>query len=323
MPSCAARARRALPTPDQLGALADVLDTGPPPAPGDGPATLVRLRTTGARHDRDKPHDRLELGALELGDAHPADALVGLDAPPDWLAVGVVGHGRLRALDDVGVATVGATPRGVLGHGRHVLLVARGGAWATRLTRDDGSLPHAEEGRGPVGGPVGLLADACRRALRLPTPPPPADTSPLWAALWLDAVVAAAAGSDALTWAEVAAHHPAARLLRDTAGGADGDRVAAELLALGRRLAQERDWRRLRSACAAGNWPVPGLDPVDAGWFDLGAFARRVLGELPGLGFLRRAAGELLGGGVVQDVDRALVGWGVLDPETGRPAEPW
>lgn len=322
MPSCAARARRALPTPPQLGALAEVLDTGPPPALDHRPATLVRLRTAAARHDRNPPHDRLELGVLELGDAHPADALVGLDAPPDWLAVGVVGHGRLRALDDAGVTT--AAPRGVLGHGRHVLLVARGGAWATRLTRDDGSLPHAEEGRGPVGGPVGLLADACRRALGLPTPPPPSDTGPLWAALWLDAVVAAAAGSVARTWPDVAAHHPAARLLLDTAGGAaDGDRVAAELLGLGRRLAQERSWRRLRDACAAGTWPVPGLDPGDAGWFDLGAFARRVLGELPGLGFLRRAAGELLAAGVLLEVDRVLVGWGVLNPETRRLAEPW
>lgn len=316
MPSCAARARRALPTPPQLGALAEVLDTGP--TPGEGPATLVRLRNAPAHHHRNEPHDRLELGVLELGDAHPADALVGLDAPPDWLAVGVVGHGRLRVLDDAGPVTA-AAPQ-VLGHGRHVLLVARGGAWATRLTRDDGSLPHAEEGRGPVGGPVGLLADACRRALGLPTPPPPTDTGPLWAALWLDAVVAAAGGAIVPTWPDVAAHHPAARLLLDTA---DGDRVAAELLGLGRRLAQERSWRRLRDACAAGTWPVPGLDPGEAGWFDLGAFARRVLGELPGLGFLRRAAGELLAAGVLAEVDRMLAGWGVLDPETGRLAEPW
>lgn len=317
MPSCAARARRALPTPTQLGALADVLDSGPPPAPGGGPATLVRLRTAAGGHDR------LKLGVLELGDAHPADALVGLDAPPDWLALGVVGHGRLRALDDAG-APQGATAIPMLGQARHVLLVARGGAWATRLTRDDGSLPHAEQGRGPVGGPVGLLADACRRALGLPTTPPPADTGPLWAALWLDAVVAAAADSVALSWSEVAAHHPAARLLVDADGTTTyGDLFAAELPALGRRLARERGWRRLRDACAAGDWPVPGLDPDDARWFDLGAFARRVLGELPGLGFLRRTAGELLDAGVVREVDGALVAWGLLDPETGRLAEPW
>lgn len=321
MSTCSTRAAtRALPTPVQLRALAEILDAGPLPPATDGPATLVRLRSGHGGRD-------LELGVAELGDAHPADVLVGLDAPADWLAIGVVGHGRLRALDDgagagAGAGGAGEGGRAVLGHGRHVLLVARGGAWATRLTRDDGRPPYVDAGRGPVGGPVGLLADACRRTLALATPPPPADTSPLWAALWLDAVVAA--GTASCSWSEVAVQHPAARLLLAAAPDpVDPTRIAAELVGLARRLAGERTWSALRDACGAGRWPVPGLAPADAGWFDLGAFARRVLAELPSLAFLRPAAGELLGEAARTEVDRALAAWGLLDPATGRLAAPW
>ena len=45
--------------------------------------------------------DEIELGVLPLGGVHPAEMLDGLNAPPEWAALGVVCRGWASPTDDV------------------------------------------------------------------------------------------------------------------------------------------------------------------------------------------------------------------------------
>lgn len=326
--------------PDTLVTLADVVDRGLALGPGD-PARLVRVRAAPAPGLDD---DELELGFRTLeGDDHPLDVLLGFRAPDDWAAIGVAAVGRARPVDDdtTVVGTDGVVRRRV-GRGpgsmavRTVHLVGRSGAWTSRWQPIDraaagGGEPAAHGGSASSADtdelPNGRLDDALRRAVGLPTAPPPGDTGLLWAVQWLDALLVAAAGSSSgrrrlRPLAALVAAHPAVRAFTLDPATVDVERLVAE----GRRLASLRGWTQLRRTCAQGTPDgAAGLHPLPAdlaAWLDDGAFARWVLGGWPDLADLRTALSELLAPAAVSVIDDALAGWGLTRAATGVTTEP-
>ena len=223
------------------------------------------------------PHGRRATWS-PLDGAHPLDLLLGFVAPPHWRAVGVSCVGVSRRLDGGGPdlpVTV-------------TVLVERSGAVAA-VMRQAGAVTVMSE------PPEGVVADACRRALGLPTAPPPPSTAGLWALVWLDRVVDAAGcaplGSGVRSWAAVAGLHPAA--------GPLGDRPAAvadptALAAAASRLARAWPWSRLRTDPSAVGLPGPAPAARLAGWMDDGMWARWLLARLPAPDDLMAAVHALL-----------------------------
>ena len=254
--------------------------------------------------------EEVELGWLPLPDGrHPVDELLGLAAPADWEALGVAATGTARHLDSPGASV----------RVRTVHLVARDGAWASRWAPFDlgADAGCADAGVGDEPGrPVGRIDDACRRALGLPTPEPPAATGLLWALRWLDAVVTDATSRcrrrGSPTWPEVAALHPAVTALRGDAG--DEPPAPQALGGLARQLEAWRDWAVVRKACATGASTEPEVDAEVAAWLDDGAFARWTLGAYPELDDLRAAAAAILPGRVARAIEATLAAAGVTAP---------
>jgi len=291
-------ARPQLPLPaTDLAVLAELADARA--AREDAAPCLLRVQVVG---------EEVELGWLPLATgSHPLDELVGRTAPDAWAALGVVADGRARRLDHDG----DAAPIRV----RTTHLVGRDGSWAARCTGAEAE-PLTASGRADDPGRVaGRLDDACRRVLGLPTAPAEADTGPLWAARWLDAVLAAAAASTAARaamaqWPEVARLHPAVPALVGAGPAAElpGPDALGELA---RKLAAWRDWPVLRRACAAGMWSTPEVDAEAAAWLDDGAFCRWALGAFPDLEDLLEAVADLLPGSLTARIVHTLVVAGV------------
>jgi hypothetical protein len=290
---------------DHLEALASVLLAGVVLKAGD-PAQLVRLRA-GAE---DLGPGEVELGLLPLDDvSHPLEGLLGLVAPPEWLAVGVVATGRATRLDEPGAGQRFPVCS--------VHLVGRTGCWAAAwrpLGDGAGAAGSASGDGGPAAPPAGRLDDALRRSLGLPTAPPPGSTHLLWATEWLDAVVEAAADRGdrvRLSAAGVIGLHPAVDALELDPATLE----LADVIAAGDRLAAWRGWAELREACAQGTWSHPLVEPEAASWLDDGAFARLALSGWPDLTDLRDAVGLLLTPEAAATVDEALASWGIPTAE--------
>jgi hypothetical protein len=299
--------RRGVP---QLESLATVLLASIPLHPGD-PPRLVRLSGVddGGHHDA-------ELGILTLDDgAHPLEGLVGLVAPDEWCMLGTVCTGTATSLDDGRrFATVSAH------------LVDREGHWAAAYEPID---PGEHEGgacSGPAasaGEPMGRIDDALRRALGLPTAPPPGTTHLLWSTQWLDAIVEQVATAVATLprgrtrRSAHAVSMPALVGLHPAVTAYDLDPSTLDLRALvdqGHRLAADRDWSQLRRACTTGLWTHPSVDADVAAWLDDGSFARWVLGDWPDLEDLLDAVDVLLEPADAADIACTLDAWGVLPP---------
>ena len=86
---------------------------------------LVRLRR-GSEKD-------VELGLLPLDGVHPAELLDGFDAPPDWLALGLVCRGWASPMDEGRPSTHPHRRRVTT-----VVLADRAGNLVGRTTGDDG-----------------------------------------------------------------------------------------------------------------------------------------------------------------------------------------
>jgi hypothetical protein len=230
----------------------------------------------------------------------PADlvaSLVGFVAPDDWRAMAVVVQGRSWLLDDVG-----ADPRPV----RLTHVVDRSGEVATVL-RHAGDPPTVRQEPG-----AGRLVDVCRRALGLSTPPPPEDSTLLWALQWMDGLVVRVARGERIRGLVAAARaHPAVELVAEH----DPDLVdeaIARLVRLGTLMGAQRPWPKLHRAAASGEWSVEGLAPEGAAWMDAGMFARWVLGEYPDLDEYLAELGELVPEAVVDGVRAVLEQWDLL-----------
>ncbi|HAS13012.1 MAG TPA: hypothetical protein DCS55_21265, partial [Acidimicrobiaceae bacterium] len=235
-----------------------------------------------------------------LDGLHPTDALLGTTAPAEWHAVGIATHGWAYHVAE----------RGDPGRRRHrvhvVTLLSRSGEHAHRTRADDEDLEEALGGEAPSGEQVDLL----RRALGLPTDPPPCDPSTYWSIEWLSAIVGAEHPIDTLS--DAVALHPVTELLRrgTSIGGAD---LVDVLTAFHRVLT----WVRMRELATLGRFSVPDLDPEDAAWLDEGSFARFVLNRCPPLHLLKRRLDAQCSPEAADDVLDLLDDLGV--PDTSWP----
>jgi hypothetical protein len=250
------------------------------------------LRATG-------PPDALELAWFPLDDVHPLHYLLRLVAPAHWQALGVSCSGSVHRLDDSGRARSHPDDPSV----RVSMLVHRSGATAGILADGRRMVPLPDR-------PEGVVADACRRALSLPTAPPAATTAELWTLYWLDRVVEAAVDAGArsrrLRWPQVAALHPAAAVAAasraDPPAVPDPPMLAAATAA----LARQWTWSRLRADPAALDLPWLDLSPGLAAWMDDGMWARWLHSGVPALPDLMATVTELLGTQVAEAVARVV-----------------
>jgi hypothetical protein len=250
------------------------------------------LRVTG-------PPDAPDLAWFPLDDVHPLHYLLRLVAPSHWQALGVSCSGAAHRLDDAGRARRLPDDPAV----RVSLVVHRRGTTAGLLAdgRRVGPLPD---------DPQGMVADACRRALGLPTAPPPGTTAELWTLCWLDRVVETAVGAGGharrLRWPEVAALHPAAPIAAasraDPPSVPDAPALAAATAALARRWT----WGSLRADPATIDLPWLDLSPGLAAWMDDGMWARWLYSGLPPLTDLTATVTELLGTPVAEAITRVV-----------------
>jgi hypothetical protein len=275
------------------------------PSPFRGPDALVALAT--AAHDQlaDDPRGALLrvhetapvaecLGWKSLEGVHPVDALLGFVAPDDWRAIGVCTTGRAHSPRGTEAVTL-------------TLLVDRAGGTASVLQR--GGALEVLPGR-----PDGMVADACRRALGLPTAPPPGSSLVLWTLTWLDRVVAKAhdrlPGQPGPSWAAMARLHPAS--------SGPGDPVALALDAAA--LAEAWPWGRLRAEPALADLPGSPPSASLAQWMDDGMWARWLIRELPPAAELLEATRALLPAVMADAVDLVVAaavdggGWAVDEP---------
>jgi hypothetical protein len=250
-------------------------------------------------------------------DDHPLGPLLGFAAPQDWHAVGIRCRGRARRLQSPGIDDphTGGNPTPIV----LTMLIDRAGCGAG-IMRDGETLTPLQ------GPPEGVVADACRRALGLPTAPPPPDTIELWILIWLDRLVDAIAvlgsAEPHVTWDTIAALHPAAPGRstgiepRTTPSRSPFDVPSAAPIALAeasRQLAEAWPWHLLRADPEVVDTAGPPLPADIARWMDDGMFARWVLAELPELADLANAVEVLLpprhAAGVAQTVIAAGVPW--------------
>ena len=227
-----------------------------------------------------------------LDGAHPLELLLRLVAPEHWSAIGVSGAGSAHPLDergrprlDAGLAPVFVT-----------VVVHRSGA-ATTLMQQGGGEPDVIS-----EPPEGMVADACRRALGLPTAAPPASTADLWMLCWLDRLIDAASSgppSRLRDWPSVASLHPAA-------GPSPLPRDPAALARATRLLAATWPWSRLRAHPEAVDVPGAEAQPDLAGWMDDGMWARWLLSAFPARDDLLASVHDLLPADVADAVTRTV-----------------
>lgn len=239
---------------------------------------------------------------LPLDGAHPLEMLMGFRAPLHWRLLGVSCTGLARQLRREG------GPKGPLPEGDAVtvtLLVDRDGDAACVVRNGDHVTPMP-------GRPEGTVADACRRALALPTAPAPRSTLGLWTLAWLDRLVEVASRADATsrlaTWAQVAELHAAIGPLTGAFTGVSGP---AELAASAGALAEAWTWARLRADPAVVELPGQPPSPQVATWMDDGMWARWLLAQLPNRDDLLAAIHALLPARLAEGVDLvARAAWG-------------
>lgn len=250
-------------------------------------------------------HVALEAGGLQLGSkdlhgVHPSEFLLGFVAPESWYALGAATAGY--AYDMADRATSAPRRRRV----HTVTLVSRSGEVAHRtIVHGDRAMTDDLAGEDVTGEQIDLL----RRSLELPTDPPPCGTAVFWVIEWLSTLLAEDVPPD---WESVARAHPALAVLGNGASAPDPD----DLVEAAAAFVRVCTWRRLRALVADGRFDVPEIAPVDARWFDDGAFARFVLTRCPPLAMLRRQVLDRL----PEDLGHRLAT--TLD-ELGIPAVAW
>jgi hypothetical protein len=216
----------------------------------NGDAFLVHVITT---------PDGLDVGILPTEGQAPSDMLLGTVAPDHWSALGVATLGDVISLDSgqrSGRASV-------------VVLVARDGHVVSRVRQGDQVMTEP-----PASG---ITLDCLQRALGLPTAPAAVPVSHLLSLLWLDRVVRAARGRrQPLRWGQVSRLHPAVELAAAIPGVAD-----TYLESVVEELDRSVNWDRLRQLVMAGGWPVFGITPEEAAWFDGGSLSRWVFAQWP------------------------------------------
>ena len=180
-------------------------------------------------------------------------------------------------------------------------LHARDGRAASRIRRVGADPPQVLD----TGAAEGDVADCLRRALGLPTPPPPCGRSAWWAVDWLDAVL------DARLPGAVAAP-----------GRGPGRPRCTRCRARSRPTARRRssrtsardgaglDWSAHPApSVGAGSGPRCPIGPELAAWMDDGMFARWLLGSRPDPVDVVVDLVDLLPPAVTRGVVEALQAW--------------
>jgi hypothetical protein len=256
---------------------------------GDDEAFLVTIRA-----DR----RAVQFGFRPL-DEHPVDAVLGFVVPDEIDAFGVAVTGTARSIDPAGDDGDGPT-----GRVRIVQIHARDGRTASRIRRIGADPPEVLETRTAEGD----VADCLRRALGLPTAPPPHPPLVWWAVDWLDAVLDHVCRDPRRrwSWAAISRLHP-------LSGPLPPDSPSA-LVARVREAAEGLDWSALRLAAATdlppGSGPRHPVAPEVAAWMDDGMFARWLLGSRPDPVDVVVDLVDLLPPAVTRGVVEALQAWG-------------
>jgi len=279
---------------ESLPRLVEVLEASAEQSGWGNPPSLVRITASPSISIT----EGFDLGLKPVDDMSVVEALSGFVAPVDWLAIGVITEGNARHMVEHN-----AEPRRV----RCVHVVDRSGASAStlRLQGDDATMLDGQK-------PEGRIDDACRRALGLATAPPGATSAEVWAAIWLDRVLAMTAGAEPgarTKWTAVAELHPAVSMVVHDSEANWQQKATDSIVRLGEILAEVQSWSVLRAACAAGKWPVDHVTPAIADWLDDGAFSRWVLGGFPPLPARMQAVAATTPPSVARRVRAALRGW--------------
>jgi hypothetical protein len=218
--------------------------------------------------------------ALPLGDHHPATWLLGTTCRVDSLGLAVLSPGRVISAGPA--ASSGQVASSVGGSRRDDHLAPGTQALAVQIVMADGSSSICMESSRYIAsadfqeGGEGLVPDAMRRALRLPTDPANIPIGWYWAAAWLDDLSGIAADVDA---AELASWHPAIDW-REVVGRSD-IAVLDLLLQRHRDHAVATSWEGVRVAAARGSLHVGHCSTELATWFDAGSFCRWLMSQLP------------------------------------------
>ena len=248
-----------------------------------------------------------QLHVLDLEGRHPEAILLGLQAEPDWWAVGVVTSGQGLRLPAAGqqqhqqLSVAESACRVAVFTSRQATVgVVRAIDVDPSFELLDPTLAAAITDDEPEGAVVDLL----RRVLGLSTPPPGRSASRALATLWLDAACRLD-GPNKPGWSQLAQAHPLWSLYgrRRCSATTLGELSAAAANLLG--------WSGLRHAWAERLWSISGHDRGLADWFDDGSFARWLALWLPPLELLFEQLAEQLGAAEVAAVRTALRRGGV------------
>lgn len=195
-----------------------------------------------------------------------AAGLFGIEAPPEWSAVGAAFPGRARDLHTGDVLHDAATA---------AVVVTRGGDMASNL-RTDGVHPMMplELGDDGYGNATGLVVDALHRILGLPCPGVPPAPLELALSMWSHELLGILVEAGTVSWAQAVAAHPG-----DPGGGSIGpsDEMLVEALI---RLAEGFSWEHMHARAVAGRDPAGDLSTHEAAWMDTTLFSRWVLSSI-------------------------------------------
>jgi hypothetical protein len=256
--------------------------------------SLVQVKDEGA--------GRGEIGMKPLEGIHPSEVLVGFTAPPAWHAIGLAVRGFAYPMRERN------RPDAHRWRVHVVTLVTRNGEVAQRLHAPEAPDLATALDRGPEHA-TGEQVDLLRLALGLGTEEPPCAADVYWTIEWLSSLLGTRA-EDLETWSDVAAHHPAMRVLHHA--GRDAD----DLVEAASTFSRVCTWTRMRKWLGDGTFTAPELVPSDGTWFDDGAFARFLLCRCPPLAMLRANARDHLGTQLADQLDRLL-------DQLGIPASSW
>lgn len=250
---------------------------------------LVRRIDAQLVHERDGALLRVtgdppRVHRMSLGGDHPLDLLLGFRAPRSWIGIGLHCKGRSFDLPEPRRTR---PPRRSSSYASRVLdaLPISVTILIDRAGHGRGLLRQGDDTRCLAGPPEGIVGDACRRVLGLPTPPPPPDTAALWLQLWLDRVVVEATEHSSrgrpISWDAVTLLHPGARSV-------DGERDPEALAEATLALTDALPWHRLRCDPETIITAGPPLARDVAEWMDDGMYARWLLNELTDIRTLAR-----------------------------------
>lgn len=249
------------------------------------------------------PADGAELAVRPL-DGRPGQALLGFSAPMGWTAIGVSSEGWAGPYQGEVTGYSAVAAPGARRRVRAIVLIDRDGTMAgCARWRDGGIVDEA-----PTDG---FVIDCLRRALGLRTPPPTTTTDTLFAALWLEGIVAGGRrGCQTMTWRQVAHLHPAVQLLVQ-----NGQEVPVDLVKTARAFGRACDWTMVRHQLIRG-WKL-GVEASVAVWMDTGMLSRWMVEQMPPVAELLPRARRRCSPAAFRQLVQALDDLGVATGATG------